>query len=111
MTETARNRPIRRRYRLPRRWVRRPASQSRSSASRPTRSEEHTSEHQSLMRHSYAGFCLKKKNKRQTHNVKLYNILPKAEQRNTTKNIQQEHKNDEAHRQKYTNTQYNRIKK
>src|SRR3546814_5905219 len=27
------------------------------------RSEEHTSELQSLMRHSYAGFCLKKKNK------------------------------------------------
>src|SRR3546814_8325536 len=32
----------------------------------PGRSEEHTSELQSLMRHSYAGFCLKKKN--QTHN-------------------------------------------
>src|SRR3546814_40451 len=29
---------------------------------RPTRSEEHTSELQSLMRISYAGFCLKKKN-------------------------------------------------
>src|SRR3546814_4262856 len=28
---------------------------------RPTRSEEHTSELQSLMRNSYAGFCLKKK--------------------------------------------------
>src|SRR3546814_7371839 len=28
-----------------------------------TRSEEHTSELQSLMRISYAGFCLKKKNK------------------------------------------------
>src|SRR3546814_3091780 len=27
----------------------------------PTRSEEHTSELQSLMRHSYAVFCLKKK--------------------------------------------------
>src|SRR3546814_1311922 len=31
-------------------------------ASRPTRSEEHTSELQSLMRISYAVFCLKKKN-------------------------------------------------
>src|SRR3546814_3674900 len=30
------------------------------------RSEEHTSELQSLMRISYAVFCLKKKNKRQT---------------------------------------------
>src|SRR3546814_10909569 len=30
------------------------------------RSEEHTSELQSLMRNSYAVFCLKKKNKRQS---------------------------------------------
>src|SRR3546814_10693877 len=32
-----------------------------------TRSEEHTSELQSLMRISYAVFCLKKKNTNQTH--------------------------------------------
>src|SRR3546814_7551966 len=32
------------------------------------RSEEHTSELQSLMRISYAVFCLKKKNKHNTHN-------------------------------------------
>src|SRR3546814_4769452 len=32
------------------------------------RSEEHTSELQSLMRISYAVFCLKKKNKQQIHN-------------------------------------------
>src|SRR3546814_4791011 len=31
------------------------------------RSEEHTSELQSLMRTSYAAFCLKKKNKTNTH--------------------------------------------
>src|SRR3546814_6893035 len=31
------------------------------------RSEEHTSELQSLMRTSYAVFCLKKKNKKTTH--------------------------------------------
>src|SRR3546814_9443593 len=31
-----------------------------------TRSEEHTSELQSLMRNSYAVFCLKKKNKQNT---------------------------------------------
>src|SRR3546814_5228576 len=30
----------------------------------PTRSEEHTSELQSLMRNSYAVFCLKKKNQK-----------------------------------------------
>src|SRR3546814_4854397 len=33
-----------------------------------TRSEENTSELQSLMRISHAGFCLKKKNKKQTTN-------------------------------------------
>src|SRR3546814_4222048 len=33
------------------------------AASEPVRSEEHTSELQSLMRSSYAVFCLKKKNK------------------------------------------------
>src|SRR3546814_4226408 len=36
------------------------------------RSEEHTSELQSLMRISYAVFCLKKKTKTQT--IRLYNI-------------------------------------
>src|SRR3546814_7617887 len=34
-----------------------------------TRSEEHTSELQSLMRTSYAVFCLKTKKKKQTHNT------------------------------------------
>src|SRR3546814_6726533 len=34
-----------------------------------TRSEEHTSELQSLMRISYAVFCLKKKNKRDTRRL------------------------------------------
>src|SRR3546814_4650938 len=41
-----------------------------------TRSEEHTSELQSLMRISYAVFCLKKKNKRereQTYNINKRN--------------------------------------
>src|SRR3546814_10307968 len=38
--------------------------------SRSTRSEEHTSELQSLMRISYAVFCLKKKKKKQkTHSI------------------------------------------
>src|SRR3546814_2594371 len=34
------------------------------------RSEEHTSELQSLMRNSYAVFCLKKKKKKEQHKVK-----------------------------------------
>src|SRR3546814_1828524 len=37
---------------------------------RPVRSEEHTSELQSLMRISYAVFCLKKKNIKQNHDSK-----------------------------------------
>src|SRR3546814_3568398 len=36
---------------------------------RPPRSEEHTSELQSLMRNSYAVFCLKKKKRRTTKNT------------------------------------------
>src|SRR3546814_9206366 len=39
----------------------------RSPCGRKARSEEHTSELQSLMRISYAVFCLKKKNKTTTH--------------------------------------------
>src|SRR3546814_4942035 len=35
----------------------------------PGRSEEHTSELQSLMRISYAVFCLKKKNQKKTHQL------------------------------------------
>src|SRR3546814_3112290 len=38
----------------------------KSVAASPLRSEEHTSELQSLMRSSYAVFCLKKKKKNQT---------------------------------------------
>src|SRR3546814_8692468 len=43
----------------------------------PGRSEEHTSELQSLMRISYAVFCLKKKhkNQRRTHTAAIYNQL------------------------------------
>src|SRR3546814_3145558 len=45
------------------------SSDSRRLCSTP-RSEEHTSELQSLMRISYAVFCLKKKKKRQTMKLK-----------------------------------------
>src|SRR3546814_12673765 len=43
------------------------------SRRRPGRSEEHTSELQSLMRISYAVFCLKKKIKKHTENNKPNN--------------------------------------
>src|SRR3546814_8153716 len=39
-----------------------PSPRRTTSHERPVRSEEHTSELQSLMRNSYAVFCLKKKN-------------------------------------------------
>src|SRR3546814_4259919 len=60
----------------PYRTARPPLARRRSSAPRPRtprtlperkRSEEHTSELQSLMRISYAVFCLKKKNIQHTH--------------------------------------------
>src|SRR3546814_2363267 len=41
----------------------------------PIRSEEHTSELQSLMRISYAVFCLKKKNKCTYQSISYLNIL------------------------------------
>src|SRR3546814_9960634 len=51
------------RHRASRSWCRCPAAQPPGRWSGPDRSEEHTSELQSLMRISYAVFCLKKKNK------------------------------------------------
>src|SRR3546814_1633176 len=42
------------------------------------RSEEHTSELQSLMRISYAVFCLKKKKTHLTHNMYTYIIITMA---------------------------------
>src|SRR3546814_6081245 len=45
----------------------------RPSTRRPTRSEEHTSELQSLMRISYAVFCLKKKNTKEKHSTNIQN--------------------------------------
>src|SRR3546814_6322074 len=57
------------------------ASTSMSASSTtvsPTRSEEHTSELQSLMRISYAVFCLKKKKKKKkpnTQHAKLKNTI------------------------------------
>src|SRR3546814_3420727 len=43
-----------------------PPPQNRSRCDTSSRSEEHTSELQSLMRISYAVFCLKKKKKKET---------------------------------------------
>src|SRR3546814_7128570 len=51
----------------------------------PSRSEEHTSELQSLMRISYAVFCLKKTN------TKSHNTYQKAPPRQQIQNIQPQH--------------------
>src|SRR3546814_3867501 len=45
---------------------------SRCEPNRPFRSEEHTSELQSLMRISYAVFCLKKKKKTKIDSTRKY---------------------------------------
>src|SRR3546814_8344353 len=49
------------------------------------RSEEHTSELQSLMRISYAVFCLKKKNTQQNHNIRSHIDLNSTDHTYTTK--------------------------
>src|SRR3546814_2549807 len=49
-----------------------------SAVSGPWRSEEHTSELQSLMRISYAGFCLKKKNMENTTSNVYITTTPKT---------------------------------
>src|SRR3546814_8371233 len=65
---------------------RRHADRGRSPEARSTRSEEHTSELQSLMRISYAVFCLKKKThkKNQTTTTTRKPVTVKREQVNTT---------------------------
>src|SRR3546814_4497577 len=56
-------------HRAPRRSPSPIRDRSARSPHRTFRSEEHTSELQSLMRISYAVFCLKKKNRLSTHNA------------------------------------------
>src|SRR3546814_4824305 len=46
------------------------------------RSEEHTSELQSLMRISYAVFCLKKKKKKQIHSITHLTLIHKRTRSN-----------------------------
>src|SRR3546814_8958117 len=49
-----------------------------------TRSEEHTSELQSLMRISYAVFCLKKKKKTKHNNISHFSSINSITMTNTT---------------------------
>src|SRR3546814_4446572 len=82
-------------------WPRTPELRKRHSARCDARSEEHTAELQSLMRISYAVFCLKKKNNKNTttqpQNTKNTNITyNKAtthyKQTNTQHNLHPTHK-------------------
>src|SRR3546814_2492235 len=73
--------------RLPPKKSRPSASASCGAAVLPARSEEHTSELQSLMRISYAVFCLKKKklNKKILRQIKLiHHDLNRSTQRHDT---------------------------
>src|SRR6056297_3885902 len=62
-----------------------PRPACRSRATRTTRSEEHTSELQSLRRISYAVFCLKKKKKTKNKKYKMQNNKKKKKQINRRK--------------------------
>src|SRR3546814_1927128 len=76
-----------------------PASSTRSSASRlhRRRSEEHTSELQSLMRISYAVLCFKKKNKPTCKNTTIH--LTTKKQKNITKHRTKEDDDHTRNRQ------------
>src|SRR3546814_7565012 len=57
------------------------------AAAHRARSEEHTSELQSLMRISYAVFCLKKKRKKHTHKRQHIPQSPSEDATNTDTNL------------------------
>src|SRR3546814_4903794 len=59
-----------------------PDQMARFKSENGIRSEEHTSELQSLMRISYAVFCLKKKKEHKTTTNYIYARVNKQEQRN-----------------------------
>src|SRR3546814_5849671 len=61
-------------------WVPEPVCQT-TSGKWSIRSEEHTSELQSLMRISYAVFCLKKKKKKNNTHLRERSILYKTQSR------------------------------
>src|SRR3546814_3002031 len=56
-------------------WVDEAGEEGHVQLSEVDRSEEHTSELQSLMRISYAVFCLKKKNKQNTKTYRPDNLI------------------------------------
>src|SRR3546814_5981244 len=85
-------------------WCRRP-SPGWQHHDRP-RSEEHTSELQSLMRISYAVFCLKKKKKQRG---KMYNRQAKHQHMIKILNDQSQQLYSEQNRMNYTRKQHTNI--
>src|SRR3546814_8372996 len=71
-------------------WINTSSYRSVKACTVPVRSEEHTSELQSLMRISYAVFCLKKKKQRKQQENNSVNIL--SIKRNTCVIVQEKHK-------------------
>src|SRR3546814_8934653 len=68
-----------------------PTSMKQSpSSSRSTRSEEHTSELQSLMRISYAVFCLKKKKKITKNHLRRHKQIIETQTQTYTNKIKQQ---------------------
>src|SRR3546814_9744314 len=61
------------------------------------RSEEHTSELQSLMRISYAVFCLKKKNKKKKTHEETAQMNEEETRREKTRDIDDNHTMDTQH--------------
>src|SRR3546814_9170239 len=83
-TTLFRSSPARWSSRTPRLWRASPSARScgQGRRSHDLRSEEHTSELQSLMRISYAVFCLKKKKRRIKKKVEKYFIYQRYHKNN-----------------------------
>src|SRR3546814_9361518 len=76
-----------------------PLCQCRQFSGRAARSEEHTSELQSLMRISYAVFCLKKKKKdKKKHKTKHNNLMEMKSKKKITNNDNMESDNKHQNR-------------
>src|SRR3546814_9780389 len=75
---------------------RRPAPPSAGCALRGRRSEEHTSELQSLMRNSYAVFCLKKKNHKYQKTDNCIKDSKTHKHNNYTKNLHNKYRQNNS---------------
>src|SRR3546814_4026298 len=81
-------------FRYPSRSCRRSAPRRHDPTASPCRSEEHTSELQSLMRISYAVFGLKKKKNKKAYNERIFENKPSY---NITNQHQTPHNYNDKH--------------